>query len=528
MKKFQNLIGFPVRLYDNTLDIINRGLRVLGVPLGFTVGGIPTGPSVTAAGLTLACTGSAGETTAPMTIHLATSPDGGNDTTGDGTIAKPFLTFTKALSVVPVILKHTVRIIPKKGTYNGTFDFPALVKKEIAGGKLIFDATGQPDTIIHSNVVVDSVTNIAPGGTDYGSPQAVRITYLPFPAIGPSLDLTMLRFKTGACAGRVFAIWDNDPVSNTIDIGPAAGLVPGDLFDLIIPPVQIVSSLKTITFDFGQTPVDNADFNVDVIGLAVGSICFGWQLSSGTPGKMMVLKNTVSAWAASQIDRQDSVYPVQHLEVENASINTASLDAGTFINPVFDVGYQNWLGMSNGPGRPVIQTSSECYLKNARFRNACYHGPFILRGFNNWFFNILSAGFKHDQPGAAKILNCFIDDATTDGNICLDLTASNDIIKDTWIDNCEKCIVAKNGTVADIAWLKMKAAAIRDVTALTAGNDVNIVVDPLINDLTGTSLTGGAVQFTLGDLSEYTALAIGGTALKDEAGSFIHSTGAPP
>lgn len=525
MKKFQNLIGFPVRLYDNTLDILNRGLRVLGVPLGFTVGGIPTGPSVTAAGLTLACTGSAGETTAPMTIHLATGPDGGNDTTGDGTISKPFLTFTRALSVVPGTLKHTVRIIPKKGFYG---DFPALVKKEIAGGKLIFDATGQPDTIHKTNVVVDSVANIAPGGSEYGAPQAVRITYLPFPSIGPSIDLTMLRFTTGVCAGCVFAIWDNDPMSHTIDIGYALGIVPGDLFDLIIPPVKIVLGLNTITFDFGQTPVDNHDQDIEVIGLAVGSICFSWQLSSGTPGKMMVLKNTVSAWAASQIARTDSVYPVQHLEVENASINTASLDAGTFINPVFDVGYQNWLGMFNGPGRPLLQTSSKCYLKNARFRNACYHGPFILRGFNNWFFNILSAGFKHDQPGAAKILNCFIDDATIDGNICLDLTASNDIIKDTWIDNCEKCIVAKNGTVADIGWLKMKAAAIRDVTALTAGNDVNIVVDPLINDLTGTSLTGGAVQFTLGDLSEYTALAIGGSALTDTAGSFIHSLGAAP
>jgi hypothetical protein len=155
-KKFQNLIGFPVRLYDATLDIVGRGLRVLGVPLGFTIGGVQTSTAVTANALSNLCAVAPvpPATTAPMNIYLATAPNGGNDTTGDGTITKPFLTFTKALSIVPRILRHKVTLFPGTGLYSG---FPKDNFFTCEGGQLIIDASTVAPLVHRANQVIDSI-----------------------------------------------------------------------------------------------------------------------------------------------------------------------------------------------------------------------------------------------------------------------------------------------------------------------------------------------------------------------------------
>lgn len=89
------------------------------------------------------------KTTANITYYVDTA---GNDTTGDGSQAKPFKTINKALSMLPQIINHDVTINILSGTYNE----PILV----AGfsGKGSINVNGASNASDAVNFIVEYVT----------------------------------------------------------------------------------------------------------------------------------------------------------------------------------------------------------------------------------------------------------------------------------------------------------------------------------------------------------------------------------
>lgn len=517
MKKFQNLIGFPVRLYDNTLDIINRGLRVLGVPLGFTVGGLATGPQVTAAALTAACVNGAipAETTAPLNIYLATAPDGGNDTTGDGTITRPFLTFNKALSIVPRILRHKVTLFPKKGIYNG---FPKDNFFKAQGGQLIIDGSNETATIFKANCVVDSIVSIG-DPENVGNDQAWKITGLAAAWMPDKYCFLWVRFKTGACAGRYFPIWRNTATEVIIGLG-AQGVLAADIFDIVFLPVQIMAD-DTINFDFGREREYNYYSFSDNVDLGIANCWFAWSLIPSNTN-LMVIKNTNCCLGAVNLMHMPNG-DASMLTAVNADINSRPVSAGTFIDPIFDVLTNNWLNCPSFQGYDQPSGSGVMWLTDSALCQVAFPGTIWVSGKRSnaiqtgllWFVNSSTAC-------DLQLYNLFFDSRIIGGD-AISLVSSNLQILNCFIYDEEFVLNLRDGSSLNCTWLKMKALGVRGSTACKFENGVSAKIQVANCNLAGTSLIAAAVKFSMGDASGYNTLAVAGSVRSDTTDCWIHS-----
>ena len=165
-------------------------------------------------------------TVANMTIYVDPA---GNDTTGDGSIGLPYLTITKAYSVVPKLVNHWVHIIIGAGTYTA---FPSEVHNDFGpAGQLTFDG-GEP--------------------TAYSGPHTITTKTAYGDTIDVMLDLTVSgeswtpnEFK-GKFLKITAGVWVESMhvvISNTADTvriaSPLYAISNGETFNIVQPPVTV-------------------------------------------------------------------------------------------------------------------------------------------------------------------------------------------------------------------------------------------------------------------------------------------------
>lgn len=171
-----------------------------------------------------------GRTAEDMEIWLSTT---GNDDTGDGTAAKPYASWDKALDSIPEGIDHFVIVKIKPGTYtttryhdrrncspNGKFVIEGQDPIQVAG----------PFTLTDSTMVGVNTTDDCSGWdlTVAGAGWTVDAFYRKF-----------IRFTSGALSGCCFPVF-----SNTASVIKLTGTfyelpAPGDSFVVIEPSVNI-------------------------------------------------------------------------------------------------------------------------------------------------------------------------------------------------------------------------------------------------------------------------------------------------
>ncbi len=176
------------------------------------------------------------KTTADMDIYLDDAA--GSDTTGDGSLALPFKTFTRVFEEFQdKEIRHTIRIFPVTGTYD---EFPAYTElKLFPGGRVILDATKNAYTVSASYTIA-SFAGIGPpnvAGDELGT--EITVAALP-PGPDPHYGL-FLHFKSGNYDGKVLAIAaSGHPSPNTIrTMWDSLGFANSDAFDVVDCPVKI-------------------------------------------------------------------------------------------------------------------------------------------------------------------------------------------------------------------------------------------------------------------------------------------------
>jgi hypothetical protein len=517
-KKFQNLIGFPVRLYDATLDIVGRGLRVLGVPLGFTIGGVHTSLSVTANALSNLCAVPAvpPATTAPMNIYLATAPDGGNDTTGDGTITKPFLTITKALSIVPRILRHKVTILPKKGQYAG---LPKSNNFVCEGGQLIVDASGEPLIIFLANQVVDSIVSLGNPET-VGKDQAWKITGLAANwAPGDSYGFLWVHFKTGACAGRFFPIWKNTVTELIIGMG-AESVAPADIFDLVFVSVAFYMT-EEVNFNFNHAREYNYYSGAETIDFGVAGVSLVWT-ATPTSNKLLTIQNANCSFAFTDIRKVQNTVTTM-LTLVSSNMNSQPIAAGTFTDPIHDNPENNWLNSPAWGGNDQPVGAQAIWITDSAISQISFPGTVWLSGVRaNWIQTGLLWFVRSSTASDPLLSNLFFDSRVESGSAVL-LRSSNVQISNCFIYDEESALNLSDGSTLNCTFFKMKPAGVTGPTACKFENGVSGKIQAAGFDLAGISLTAAAVKFSLGDASGYNSLPAAGFDLTDTTDCWIHS-----
>jgi hypothetical protein len=509
MKKFQNLIGYPVRLYDATLDIINRGLRVLGVPLQFTIGGIAVGSIVTAATLTNACNQAIRPyyTVADMTIWLSPT---GNDTTGNGSQTAPYATFTRALADVPFVLRHTVRIKPLAGNYTG---FPVYNNYRLEGGRLLIDASFNAPNVYSgfSNQLIDDNSSGVPAGPSSLTRLMNRITVLGAPYTANSLAGQWILFKTGLCAGKMIPIWKN--TTNELWFGPVSPeFIPGDLFDIVNPAVLIAVPKTEIKFDFATVP-DRAAGSEAGFGLA--GLGFYWLSDLYTPdnGKLISISNTTMAASFVNVWHPDTELFTVPLTLLNVDLNFSPI-LNLFENVNLNDFTSNWLNICNGGNGQPANDNALILTENSNVRSVLARCTFFICGStSNYYIACVCWGWTNRNAANLKLHCCSIDDELTT-NACLDFKASNIHVMELYIRNAQEAWNVKDFCSVQIDFMIMRPAALRGLYGIKAYNGVAMRISQNNYTITGTDLNG-MVKFLQGDATSYAALAAPGAWLTD-------------
>lgn len=370
-KKMKNLIGLPVRVADNTLDIINRGFKVLGLPSLFTVGGVAVGPSVTAQNLTNACQNASEPafTVAPMEIWIKPN---GSDITGTGTQSNPFQTFTKAFSVIPRRLRHKVVIKPYSGNYTA---FPTNLSFTLEGGSLFIDGSFNANpTPTHANLTLTNVGGGIPAEPIHGQRFVYDLTVNGTPFTANTLNDHWVYVRSGAATGRYYPIFKN--TNNMVQIGASfQTIIPGDIIDIITIPVLINNlAHEPINISFDREGLHDTP-DTEQIDFGVAACGFFW-LNTTAGQKLLSLSGCNSAFAFSQIWRNSSNLGSTCLSATNCSINTVQKN-GLFHNPIFDQNITNWLGMNVGSQTQTVRNSA-MILDNCALRNVMCHSEVIV------------------------------------------------------------------------------------------------------------------------------------------------------
>jgi len=270
------------------------------------------------------------ETTAAVEIYVDPA---GNDTTGDGSVGDPYLTITKAYSVVPYLLKHPVRIHIAAGTYTA---FPEIIRHRCEGnGQLIFDGA---DGFSDDEGTLTSTTSTVQASY-YGGLIPIRVSVLVSGA-GWSVNEhrgKFVKILTGAQADGICVIASNTADTLILESGWHSWVDTGDTFT-IGDPLAIVNS-ATVTYISVRNERDIADSEVSRVG-------FGFIDFNASVDNPMQFANTdavvqgckIRQTSNSNIRLADSSVNLSDLVVPGSSFTVTST-VGTYDSQFLYKGY---------------------------------------------------------------------------------------------------------------------------------------------------------------------------------------------
>ena len=179
-------------------------------------------------------------TTKNLTIWVSTT---GDDTTGNGSAGKPYLTITKAFEQVPHVIRHKINVRIGAGAYT---DWPRVIRHVAEGdGQLTVEGLGTPTVVAGPFTLT--------GAADLGSGRGWDLTVA---TAGWGVDDyagKFIRFTdTGDLIDRIIPVHRNSAdIIETLDTATYGASIPaaGTTFNVIEPTVEVTLANDSSVFD---------------------------------------------------------------------------------------------------------------------------------------------------------------------------------------------------------------------------------------------------------------------------------------
>ena len=268
---------------------------------------------------------------AAQTVYVRTT---GNDVTGDGTVANPFLTIERAVKAIPLDTDAQLWTIDVRE--NATFTLPDSVYAPTANGILIDGLNIANWLLIDSETVTAVTWDSMTGAVGTANQNGRRVTVALNPWVAGALRGAYIEMTGGHLNGSAGYVYDNGTNwiqfdLNSENFGGALGLNIGDTFDLYEPATKLDTSANSRYYD-GNVSFSNAD--MDLSG----------GITHFRHGNQQITNCKVDAGAAPIIIAEESDFGLidSYLESTHAS------GLVTFDSSIFTMSSLNALGVIRG------------------------------------------------------------------------------------------------------------------------------------------------------------------------------------